>query len=396
MRPGWRPLHDALTEQLIADGADFLVDPAWRAAWDASPRHLFIPDDVWLKDGAAYRAVSAGDAGFDWLQLVYSDQYVTVQVDDGQTEHAPGAVGARATSSASEPALVARMLHLAELKPGQRVLEVGAGVGWSSSITAAYVGDAGVVAVEIDPALAVGAAARARRAGRSHLIATGDGLAGWPRRAPFDRIVLTCAVAKVPAELIAQTAPGGMLLVPYSSSGYGGAMALLTADGHGGAAGPFVAEAHMMQSRSQRVGYVPLSREPVRERTSELPVEAFDSWPARTLLELAIPDLVAQPPRRRADGWLWMTVRTPDGSKASAAVLPPPGEATDSTYDVYEYGPRRLWAELEDAWSTWLSAGRPALQDHVLAVDADGRHRVVTQKGETVASGVPAMTAPVA
>jgi protein-L-isoaspartate(D-aspartate) O-methyltransferase len=377
MDTSWRQLHDRLAAALIADGVGLLSDPAWRDAWDACPRHMFISDRVWLKDGVGYRAVTRGDPGFDWWGLVYSSKFITVQVDDGRTAHSSGTLGQRSTSSASQPALVADMLALADLRPGHRLLDIGAGTGWSSSVAAAYLGDENVTAVEIDPDLTAAAEANARRAGRRQAIVNGDGMAGWPPAGPFDRITLACSVSEVPAALIAQTAPGGKLVVPYSSSGYGGAVTVLTVDGTGGASGRFAAEAHFMHSRTQPPPVTPDAAGPVRERTSHLPAEAYASWPARTLLELAIPDLVIPAPRRRHDGWLWMTVRTPDGSKATAALHDPDAEDFEDCFDVYEYGRRDLWAEIEDAFASWAAAGRPPLDRHQLHVDADGTHHIV-------------------
>lgn len=90
-----------------------------------------------------------------------------------------------------------------------------------------------------------------------------------------------------------------------------------------------------------------------------------------------------------------MTARTPDGSKASAAVQDPDAADFETCFDVFEYGPRDLWTEIENAWSAWLSAGSPTLQDHLLVVGPDGEHRVVTREGEKQVAAVTAMPAPV-
>ncbi len=111
------------------------------------------------------------------------------------------------------PFLTALMLHLAEVGPGQRVLETGTDTGYMAALLLRL--GARVVSVEILPELV----AVARRlladepADRLHLV-EGDGYDGWPEAAPYDAIIVKESVDHVPPPLLAQLAPGGRLVLP--------------------------------------------------------------------------------------------------------------------------------------------------------------------------------------
>jgi protein-L-isoaspartate(D-aspartate) O-methyltransferase len=133
-----------------------------------------------------------------------------------------------ATSSASQPSMMAIMLEQLDLRPGQRVLEIGAGTGYNAALMATVVGRGGAVtAVDIDREL-VDAAAEHLAAARPHLssadaadvaLVCGDGALGHPDGAPYDRIVLTVGADDVRPEWVEQLAPGGRLLLPLSVRG---------------------------------------------------------------------------------------------------------------------------------------------------------------------------------
>ena len=114
----------------------------------------------------------------------------------------------------SQPWLVAWMTELLRLTGEEKVLEVGTGSGYQAALLAMLAAD--VYSVEVIPALA--ASARALLVdglGLTNLhLAVGDGAAGWPEEAPFDRIVVTAAAPEVPPPLVEQLAPGGRMILP--------------------------------------------------------------------------------------------------------------------------------------------------------------------------------------
>ncbi|HXV92050.1 MAG TPA: methyltransferase domain-containing protein, partial [Pseudonocardia sp.] len=148
---------------------------AVEAAFRAVPRHVFLPDEP--------------------LDRAYADEAVATQFVDGV-----------ATSSASQPSMVAIMLEQLDLRPGQRVLEIGAGTGYNAALIAHLVGPAGsVVSVDIDAGLVEQAGRQLAAAGMTGVeLVTADGALGYPPRAPYDRIVLTVGSDDVRPEWIGQ------------------------------------------------------------------------------------------------------------------------------------------------------------------------------------------------
>jgi protein-L-isoaspartate(D-aspartate) O-methyltransferase len=141
------------------------------------PRHLFVPPD---------RARQA-----------YNDH--PLPIGEGQT--------------ISQPYIVAFMTELLEPEPHHRVLEIGAGSGYQAAVLAEVVRT--VYTVEIVRSLGEQARERLRSLGyRNVHVRIGDGYAGWPEHAPFDRIILTAAPPEIPAALVEQLKPGGRLVAP--------------------------------------------------------------------------------------------------------------------------------------------------------------------------------------
>ncbi len=117
----------------------------------------------------------------------------------------------------SQPFIVAAMIEAAELKPSDRVLEVGAGSGYAAAVMAEIAHR--VFAIERQPRLAAVAARRLEKLGYDNLeIRAGDGTLGWPDQAPFDAIIVSAGGPQVPAALLQQLAPGGRLIIPVGES----------------------------------------------------------------------------------------------------------------------------------------------------------------------------------
>jgi protein-L-isoaspartate(D-aspartate) O-methyltransferase len=115
----------------------------------------------------------------------------------------------------SQPYIVALMTELADLRPRQRVLEIGTGCGYQTAVLAAT--GAEVFSIEILEPLARNAAARLRALGvRAHLH-LGDGHLGLPEHAPYAAILVTAAPPGIPHVLVDQLALGGRLIVPVGA-----------------------------------------------------------------------------------------------------------------------------------------------------------------------------------
>jgi protein-L-isoaspartate(D-aspartate) O-methyltransferase len=117
----------------------------------------------------------------------------------------------------SQPYIVGYMTEALKLQPSHRVLEIGAGCGYQTAVLAELAGE--IYSVELIDDLAERARAMLAQLGYSRVhVRAGDGHAGWPEHAPFDRIVAAAAPAAVPPALVEQLADGGILVIPVGES----------------------------------------------------------------------------------------------------------------------------------------------------------------------------------
>jgi protein-L-isoaspartate(D-aspartate) O-methyltransferase len=133
---------------------------------------------------------------------------------DAYADH-PVPIGEQQTTS--QPYIIATMLQAAEIKPQDRILEIGAGSGYQTALLAEMAAE--VFAVERYPTLAANARSVLERLGYTNVtVVTEDGSMGLPQHAPFDAIVVAAAAPRVPPALLEQLAPGGRLVVPVGES----------------------------------------------------------------------------------------------------------------------------------------------------------------------------------
>ena len=113
----------------------------------------------------------------------------------------------------SQPFIAGLMIDLLDIQPGDRLLEVGTGLGYQAALMAEM--GALVFSVEIVEEFAQEAKVRLAAVGHDNVfIRVGDGSRGWPEHAPFDKILVTAAARDVPNALIDQLNPGGRIVLP--------------------------------------------------------------------------------------------------------------------------------------------------------------------------------------
>jgi protein-L-isoaspartate(D-aspartate) O-methyltransferase len=116
----------------------------------------------------------------------------------------------------SQPYIVARMIEAAEVKPGDRVLDIGTGSGYAAAVLAEIAGE--VYTIERHKPLADAARERFARFGYSNIhVGHGDGTLGWPEAAPFDAIVVAAGGPEIPEALRNQLRLGGRLVIPIGT-----------------------------------------------------------------------------------------------------------------------------------------------------------------------------------
>ena len=157
-------------------------DPNVINAMKRVPRHLFVPN--------RYRGFS------------YADH--PLPIGEGQT--------------ISQPYIVAFMTEALKLKPEDRVLEIGTGSGYQAAVLAEIVKEA--YSIEIIEALGERARQTLDNLGYKNVhIKIGDGYKGWPQKAPFDAIIVTCAPEQIPRPLVEQLKEGGRMIIPVGRAG---------------------------------------------------------------------------------------------------------------------------------------------------------------------------------
>lgn len=361
----------ALAGRLAAAGD--LTDPVLRAAVEAVPRELFLQPGVFLptEDGR-WRPVTANGTGpQEWVAVAYSDQSLVTQLDSHLTaDQVAEPVRGVPTSSSTLPATVVGMIEALDLRDGDRVLEIGTGTGYSTALLCHRLGEDAVTSVEVDPDVARRADAALEAGGWSTWTVTGDGLLGHPPRAPYDKVVATCAVRRVPHTWVRQTRPGGTVLATVGSWAYGTGLARLTVRGDGTAEGRITGPSSFMPARSQAV--VPLAGDlsaraayADTERRTAVAPELLDAWMPAFLAQLAVPgaQLICA-----VTGGGGPTVHyLVDADRESFAALTAEGEQ----WTVRQGGPVALWDAVEDALTAWQRAGRPGIGEVRLRVTAE-------------------------
>ncbi|NBE94758.1 MULTISPECIES: methyltransferase, FxLD system [unclassified Nonomuraea] len=321
------------------------------AAMRAVPRHLFVP--------------GVGP------EVAYRDEPIVTKHDEHGTP----------ISSSSQPAIMAAMLDQLDVRPGHRVLEIGAGTGYNAALLARLAGPGGrVVSVDIDPDIAARASSHLSAAGASEVeVVCADGALGHPPLAPYDRVIATVGVWDLAPAWLEQLAPAGRLVVPLDLRGVQASVALERAEGCWESVS--VVPCGFMRMRGPSAGtevLMAVRRDPELMLTLPEPREVGDVAAALDAAPTEIATGVSDhaPPYLAGQGvWLWLALHEPRwcalsgrleaGYGASAGIVGTGGIALlvmrDGALVVRGHGPggARLAADLAGHVRAWDAAGRP-------------------------------------
>jgi protein-L-isoaspartate O-methyltransferase len=275
------------------------------------------------------------------------------------------------------------MLCDLDLGDGMRVLEIGTGSGWNAGLLSYRLGGAHVVTVEVDDVLANIARVRLAALGLTPLVVADDGAKGHAASGPYDRITATCSVSRVPGAWVEQTRLGGLIVAPWTTGWTRYGTVKLQVRGDGSASGLFRPGGAFMPMRSQRSKVNDIADVlnhfdvPRASMTTLSPwsVAAGDDTEADFAIGLRLQDVWHtwdfEPEIDGVQTRLWLA----DEAGTSWATVDYDGKQLDA-FTVRQNGTRRLWAEVESAWSWWTARGCPLPHRFGLTVHPDGLHRV--------------------
>ncbi|WP_274036478.1 methyltransferase domain-containing protein [Streptomyces sp. MMBL 11-1] len=312
------------------------------------------------------------------LERLHSGNSVSIQHDgEAILGRVPGPRrGGAMTAMSSTMSLTADLLQQLDLRPGQRVLDVGTGAGVSAAVACFVCGDEGVVTLDIDPHVTEAAREHLSALGYRPATVTGDGTTGWTAAGPYDRVFVSFAVRHVPRALVGQLAPGGRALMSLGTSSPswpGLAVVERRQDGRLEAQLRAVEFGHRAGAGFDRLFLSAAFREEIA---------TADGWTQRSLLA---------PPEDSARGlWLALDHLYPglvrNFGAADLTIGAPECRSWIRVravgrcrFDVTTSGPRDIWAEIQDVAGRWRASGSPDV--FRIHFDTDGGPRATSPNG---------------
>jgi methyltransferase of ATP-grasp peptide maturase system len=357
----------ATLRKMLADRL-FAGEAPWRAAVEAVPREAFLGEAVFQRNdkpaGTVWEPVRRPLMPEEaWLKKVYQDETWVTQVDGVAAVDVTEGVEGSPTSSSTMPSLVVKMLEVAGIGNGEKVLEIGTGTGYSTALMCERLGDAAVTSIEFDVTVAARASEALASTGYAPTLVQGDGVLGYEKSAEYDRLISTCAVRHIPMTWMWQVRDGGTITTPLWGWLGGSVLANLTLDYSGTASGHFSEQSvAFMPART----HLPPPRPPVlhlargAESESRIDPRVLDDEVGRFAAQLAAPSAELL-------GWGEEVILL-DVATGSQAITAP---ASSGGWKVRQHGRLRLWDAVEDAILTWQRAGSPHQSEFGLTVTRD-------------------------
>lgn len=366
-----RRLLDQLIDKLIL--MRDLRSPAIEHALRAVPRRLFL-DRFYEGVGEERELICVDQDHPDLatLEKVYADKPLVTHYQDRLP-----------ASSTTQPVVVVGMLEDLALRPGLKVLEIGAGTGWNAALMATLVGDPSLIySLDIQPDVAAEARVHLARAGFPGVhVLTADGGYGYPEAAPFDRIITTAGCPDVSPHWLDQLAEGGILLVLFKTMEWGDPVLRLVKR-RGRVAGRFTRWCGFMKLRGDYshdlLDPVIPDLEPALVQAIDHPLDSHPlpwaaagegkNWPVRSnfifFLSLADPRTLQLYPRLAPEGEETVTFEGGcslwDPETGSLCVL--------HRDRVGVYGHPGMYERLLEVYREWMSHYAPFLEDYAVSV----------------------------
>lgn len=347
-RNDWTTRARRLVDRLTERGD--LHDPAWRHAVATVARHVLVPAEAYQQDNTG-TWVPVDLTSPEGLDLVYSPVTLVTRLADRGTYQEP-------ISSSLTPDLIVRRLELLDPHVGDKVLAVGTDSGYTTALLSRRLGDSRVFSVDVEKDLVDTARERLARLGFAPTLVAADGADGLPEHAPFDRIIATCSVRRVPWAWAEQLTPTGRILVNVQTAASASNLVLLRRY-------PDRLEGRFTQqsASSMRQDHRPYPslvqpREPAtRSWHTPAPPTPWEDHRVVWFLAglLGLPDGVTvgyelDPDTRKRVA----SMSAPDGSWTTVPLGTQKGIRT-----VTEAGPTSLWSYVEQAYKEWRDHERP-------------------------------------
>lgn len=344
-----------------------VLAPPVRRAFLAVDRHHFVPQ-YYIQEGRQWIRQKAG------LEVYENRAFFTHLDARGVPD-----------SSSSQPSLMAPMLEALDVQPGQRILEIGTGSGYNAALVGEIVGKNGAV-VSVDIAADLVEQAATRLTGMPWVkTAVADGLLGYAKLAPYDRIIVTGGAETVPRPWLEQLKVGGILVGNLALHlGTPTPLYRLVKQEDGSVCGSFLTTPAFFMGLHHEGKSTPKTPDFASYETLPL-IEQV-----QTLLDM--PHLLKDPglalfvEQRRLSG-LESHLRLPGNSLSRQArtvqtcfLLPGRalltfirGEDSQTRFEIEVRGREPLWFPLLAAYTEWEQPGRPALDRYRVTVDQDGQ-----------------------